>query len=319
MAAKERKRKRKSLFAKAVSEPKPIFDPNDKTYEEYLDEYYKLDCEDIIGDIPCRFKYRKVLPNSFGLTIEEILTAKDRELNKWCSLKKAVQHRPDHVEKYDQIAFDKKSKNVDLKRRILSSLFEPEEKVKIIEKTPQDKKQKKNMNQINSTLNDKTHNDNMLVVNKSDGAEQSVEEIQTIVKDKKRKKKKKPKTLLPSDGNAISIDSEITVSQSEDKIKQKKLKKQKNINVVPQANSIQINENRSKQKKTKKKNAVLLNTPNQAQANAQKRKLSDTAGPKKKRKKFDAVDSKLGISDARLSAYGINPKKFKNKLKYKKD
>lgn len=339
----KKKRKRKSLFAKALSEPKPIFDPNDKTYEQYLDEYYKLDCEDIIGDIPCRFKYRKVIPNSFGLTIEEILTAKDRELNKWCSLKKAVQHRPDHVEKYDQIAFDKKSQNVDLKRRILPSLFEPEENVKLIQKTPQDEKQKKNknfvdevpttvndkkqkkkkMNKITSTvnnptlINDKTNKDNVLVVNKSNATEEEVEKIQTTIKDKKRKKKK-PKTSLPSDGNAreATVDE---IDKPEQKIKQKKLKKQKNINVLHQV----INENDnnpSNQKKRKKKNAVQLNPTNQPEAKvAQKRKLSDAAGPKKKRKKFNPAKLQLGISDARLSAYGINPKKFKNKMKYKKD
>ncbi|KAI4467848.1 zinc finger zz type [Holotrichia oblita] len=125
---RQKKRKRKTKFAEILNEPKPTFNPESKTYQEYLDEYYKLECEDIIGNIPCRFKYRKVVPNNFGLSIEEILMANDRELNKWCSLKKAVQYRPDHVEKYDVIAFDKKGKNENLKRKILPSLFkDPEE------------------------------------------------------------------------------------------------------------------------------------------------------------------------------------------------
>ncbi|GJQ79155.1 hypothetical protein Trydic_g5406 [Trypoxylus dichotomus] len=121
------KRKKKTKFAEVLSEPKPTFNPEGKTYQEYLDEYYKLECEDIVGDIPCRFKYRKVIPNSFGLTIEEILMANDRELNRWCSLKKAVQHRPEHVERYDVIAFTKKGKNEALKRKLLPSLFKDQE------------------------------------------------------------------------------------------------------------------------------------------------------------------------------------------------
>ncbi|XP_034480476.1 protein KRI1 homolog [Drosophila innubila] len=115
---------RRNRFMEMIKAEKPAFDPEDEqTYGDYIDEYYQLDYEDIVGDQPCRFKYVETTPNDFGLTIEEILLAKNKELNQWASLKKAVQNRPEYVEKKEQRLYKMKAKNEDLKRKIFKSLY----------------------------------------------------------------------------------------------------------------------------------------------------------------------------------------------------
>lgn len=53
----------------------------------------------------------------------QILAAPDTELNKWVSVKKILQRRPEKVEMYDVQAFKKKAQNIYKKQKILPSVY----------------------------------------------------------------------------------------------------------------------------------------------------------------------------------------------------
>jgi hypothetical protein len=57
--------------------------------DSLLDDYYKMEFEDIIGGgtIKTRFNYRKVESEDFGLTEDEILLLEEKQLNRLVSLK----------------------------------------------------------------------------------------------------------------------------------------------------------------------------------------------------------------------------------------
>ena len=63
-----------------------------------MDELYALDYEDVIGggSIKTRFHYTKVKPDTYGLTLDDILQKEDKELNKRISIKKLAPYRADN-------------------------------------------------------------------------------------------------------------------------------------------------------------------------------------------------------------------------------
>jgi len=79
-----RKRKRKTALL-------------EKARQIMMDEYYKLDYEDTVGDLKTRFKYTKTKPNRFGLDTPEILLIDDKELNQHISLKKLAPYQEEEL------------------------------------------------------------------------------------------------------------------------------------------------------------------------------------------------------------------------------
>lgn len=347
----KKKRKRKSKFAEAVSNPKPKFDPNDKTYEEYFDEYYKLDCEDFIGDIPCRFKYRKVIPNSFGLTVEEILSAKERELNKWCSLKKSIQIRPDHVEKYDQIAYDKKAKNIALKKKILPSLFAPEDVNKSLDSS-NNSNQNENTSRFINDYNTNTNQEEINNIIENESLDLVNNDKKNVKKEQKLKDEIQDETVNDYENTLQNVDQEELIANMNSDISKTKKRKKKNrlrgnesVEISKESKRSQPNSTKlestniededgppkkksrvefsktsklKKHKMKRKQNKKELLNNGQNGDSEQKPKESKISKQKVKKKKKQLELPLAKISDERLSAYGIKKKKFKNKLKYKK-
>ncbi|KAF9123918.1 hypothetical protein BGW39_008597 [Mortierella sp. 14UC] len=105
----------------ALEAAKSLLDEDKKkNFNEYLDEYYQLDYEDMVGDLPTRFKYSRVRPSTFGLTPVEILLADDKDLNEFVSLKKFAAYRKPEEQMSDIQKYSKKNR-VEMFRHKLKS------------------------------------------------------------------------------------------------------------------------------------------------------------------------------------------------------
>ncbi|CAH0724128.1 unnamed protein product, partial [Brenthis ino] len=388
MGKKRRNRKKKSKLAELLSDKKPKFVPEfDKTYSEFMEEYYKMDCEDVIGgDLPTRFKYREVVPNNYGLTVEEILLADDKELTQWVPLKKIIKYRPDNVEKSDVKVYSQKAADERLKKKILPSLFKdlPEEPELMVPPEPVSKKKKKKKKNKKEEETKVTVNIDDNIINTPIAPEET----------HKKKKKRKYKENGNIDNNSVLGNKDIENNDIEKVYKEPSAKREEindEPNVVPKStqtinkkkkkkhvNSFTVdnvenegpskidselnNDSKQKSKKHKKhKNSVVETTENDTQSDvinnsnktegSLKRKLESDSNqvPKKKKKKNKqkGTDNKnqgnnknMGknkfknknsnkqndktrdplnkLSDERLKAYGLNPKKYRSFLKYKK-
>ncbi|KZC13463.1 PREDICTED: protein KRI1 homolog [Dufourea novaeangliae] len=337
---KKRKRRRKSKFAELMAKQKPKFDPQQyKSYEEYFDKYYSLDYEDMIGDIPCKFKYRKVVPNDYGLSVEEILMADDKELNKWCSLKKALQYKPEYAELNDVRMYKQKANNEALKKKVLTSLY----------RSPEDEeKEVKNLNAIDfiNSNDEETETKKKRRRKKKNKKKQEVQNVPSATETSQEKSNNMDNDEIENKGtnNAQMTSKEVKKKKKIEKRKQVEeqpeeprelSKKKQKVDKVEESNSTVIAENKSheeqgtnKSLKKKKKKMTVDGQNNSELSSKQSKKMLNLKDKMKKKKlnKMKRKDSKqadtigdiASLNPERLKTYGINPKKFKNKLKYGK-
>nr|XP_027229956.1 LOW QUALITY PROTEIN: protein KRI1 homolog [Penaeus vannamei] len=371
-------RRRKSKFARALKKKKPVFNPDEKDFDSYFNEYYNLDFEDIVGGVHAGIKW-KVEPNDFGLSTEEILNAGVTELQKWIPIRQILRHdRTDAMEKRDRSQLYSGRDVAASKQKILPSLFaeNPEDILEAEEEKKRQKNLKKKLRrqkkleeqesmlgECSTELEDGEKTERSRKKRGLEGANTkspkkkrkeveeegegrrrrtrknrkrrkrrtSVEEnTEWEVKTAKKKKKKKKK-LAVINGNQEPEGETETVT--EESVNEKTTKeKEEEENQEPEIEIPTCTEESDKKKKRKKK-VVEENQENEKKKKKKKKKkeveevqaqdasevIKSPRKEKRKWKKNGKEDPFLqGICDARLAAYGANPKKLKNKVKYGK-
>ncbi|XP_047469569.1 protein KRI1 homolog [Penaeus chinensis] len=356
-------RRRKSKFARALKKKKPVFNPDEKDFDSYFNEYYNLDFEDIVGGVPCRYKYRKVEANDFGLSTEEILNAGVTELQKWIPIRQILRHdRTDAMEKRDRINYRQRAEMLHIKQKILPSLFaeNPEDILEAEEEKKRQKNLKKKLRRQkkleeqesmlgegSTELDDGENTERSRKKRELEGAntkspkkkrkEEEEEEKEDEVKEDQngevetpKKKKKKKKKLAAIEGHQEpEVETEtFTEERIDEKTTEEEEEYQEPEMEIPTEESHKkkkkvVEENQENENKKKKKKKKKKNKEEAEEEEVKAQDVSEVIKPprkeKRKWKKNGKEDPFLqGICDARLAAYGANPKKIKNRVKYGK-
>ncbi|XP_063540671.1 protein KRI1 homolog [Cydia strobilella] len=312
MTKRRRNRKKKSKLAELLTTEKPKFVPTvaDKTYSQYMEEYYKMDCEDVIGgDLPTRFKYREVVPNDYGLTIEEILLADDKELTQWVPLKKIVKHQPVTVEKGEVKVYRQKAADERLKKKVLPSLFKdlPEEPEIVVPLEAAKKKKKKKKKKNKNKEGNNTNNDSQEEIEHNDLITSDPGTLPTE-SSRKKKKQKHVEGNVPTENNSSDIANDNVVFKKKNKKNKSNLingvqGSERNQDEPNISNVTEQSENTSEKKKKK----------HRTEQNNSQNNVASVSGTSECKQNNQKLDSTIDRNNASENYSGNTKKKNKNK------
>ena len=247
-----------------------VVDPIKKQLQDKIqEELYKLDYEDMIGDMPCRFSYRQVEPNSYGLSTEEILFAKDSTLKQYVSLKKMAPYQ-DGSDEYHVNA---------KKRKRFREMLKNDWQEQMEEEGTKDTEDYDNID--SSGAGNK----------KSDEG-----------KKKTRRRQKKKKDSDPSDMDDEKITDHNQGEKSNDKEDKPKRRKKKGKKIDKR---MQEEENKANEQNKVENNEDLKKKDDLEGSVKVKNTNKSLEKKKKKSKKVSKLETKTGVPASRLASYGL--------------
>jgi len=275
-----------------------------KISDRMEEELYKLDHEDVIGNMPTRFKYKKVEPNNYGLSSIEVLTARDSTLKQFVSLKKMAPYRDEenNGEYYGGVDGRMRPEGEYVPGTKKRKRFREMAKADILEDN-----RMKGKSEMSGDETKEIEGENMDGIRVEEAEmDKEGQQPETIKKKRRRQKKKKKDGVASVDdsntGRSLSNSSKAkndTATVHSDEVTKKQVDK-----VVPKEN----------RKDDSKKNDVIHNEKDATKKNEEngiKKKESreeNNGGEikKKKKKTRKKKGTKVeGVSKSRLASYGL--------------
>ncbi len=261
-----------------------------KVKSRIMDELYKLDYEDIIADMPTRFKYKQVKPNNYGLSTEEILFCRDSTLKQFVSLKKLAPYQEDG----EYVINSRKRRRFrEMAKREIDELLQQEaglqqEYVEKNHDVETDQKQKKRRRKRSKKGEDETEQ-----VATEEPAKSAPNANVDATKSKRRRRKKNTSAAESEEFKNSKNDKDSTIMENQTTEKSKRAEDDSIDDVKAKRTS-----NNDEKVKKGLSNDKAEKPDAKQDKKAKKKKLSKS----KNEKKSKVID---GVSQSRLASYGL--------------